>query len=103
VWRKPKPGGTDGVDDLDVWSKPMNSSTILSATNASTEDVASSRDGRPWSSKRFHVSMSSFLHSAGENEKEKSQGESAIEAGTGSAAILSFHGSIIVFGLKEGY
>ena len=50
------PGGMVGVEDREPptwkWSKRRGpkSSAVLSATNASTDNVASSRDGRPWSS-----------------------------------------------------
>ena len=43
------PGGTEGVDDLEIPSKGKRrpkSSAALSATRASTDNVASSSDGR---------------------------------------------------------
>jgi hypothetical protein len=44
------PGGTEGVDDLDILlngKRRPKSSAALSATRASTDSVASSRGGRP--------------------------------------------------------
>jgi len=53
-----KPGGTDGVEDREANPKGSNgrnpiSSAVLSATSASTDRDASSRDGRSWSSERI--------------------------------------------------
>jgi hypothetical protein len=66
----PKPGGTDGVEARNPNPKgsrvgtPM-SSLVLSATNASTFDDASSRNGRSWSSIGEHTLAFCFTESSG--------------------------------------
>ncbi len=104
--RKPKPGGTDGVDDLDACSKPINSSKMLSATSASTDDVASSRDGRPWSSKnKSAFSQSSLVFEQFDRKEEKhpngNRRQALYKLGCSQITSQVHHGSIIVFEPKR--
>ncbi len=52
AWGKANPGGIDGVEDRDTWFElfRLGGTESSSATRASTDEVASSREGRPWSS-----------------------------------------------------